>query len=235
MKPEQWRPIAGYEELYEVSTYGNVRNSRTKELRSIQQTTTIPIVTLNKKGVRETVTIASLVASTFVAPAAQGSRVGHLDGDTTNNHVMNLVWQSRRTAQKGSAAKAKLTQSQVLKIFHEFIKDGNSCETIALRYKVTPSTIRGIVTGRTWKHIERPIWFQPLAAEASRTPPQLVLSNVPRPENKIPPSVLLDFIQRTGAGKSVETILPDYPMYFFDDEFLAPFRTPVESSPDERK
>lgn len=111
---EEWRPVVGYEGIYEVSNFGAVRSldrtisdgSRRKG-QLISQTlwgrsTQYLYVHLSKGGDRPTFTVHSLVCEAFhgarpllheLTSADRGRVVvRHIDGDSLNNHATNLAW-----------------------------------------------------------------------------------------------------------------------------------------------
>jgi hypothetical protein len=99
---EIWKPIAGYNEAYEVSSHGRVRaKARTvmyKDGRSYKKPEHV-FDPKPKQGYPSVdlpggkVCIHSLVASAFIGPKPEGARtVNHKDGNKTNNHYANLEW-----------------------------------------------------------------------------------------------------------------------------------------------
>jgi hypothetical protein len=90
---EQWRDVEGYEEAYQVSDLGQVRNVQTsKILQPIEMKNGRLYVTLCSDGFQKKVTIHSLVARAFVGPRPQGYEVAHVDTDYTNNRDTNLEY-----------------------------------------------------------------------------------------------------------------------------------------------
>lgn len=92
---EEWRT---YQKLpaYEVSTLGNVRNAKRKNLLSpFRIEGGSRIVNLYVKGGRRSVRVARMVAETFIPNPQNLPLVGHVDGNTGNDAVENLKWMTR--------------------------------------------------------------------------------------------------------------------------------------------
>ena len=95
-KISEWRPIKGYEENYEISDSGLVRDSK-KELMSFsicKENTNFYIrYTLSKNGKKETFQAHRLVALNY-APNINADKlqIDHLDNNGLNNHISNLEW-----------------------------------------------------------------------------------------------------------------------------------------------
>lgn len=94
---EEWLPIIWMdrETDREVSNFGNVRDSKTKQLITPRIQNGSPVVSVGYKfaGRRKdtTITIAKCVYRAFVSPYIPARvRIFHKDGDLTNNKVGNL-------------------------------------------------------------------------------------------------------------------------------------------------
>lgn len=94
----EWRPIEGYEGLYEVSNKGRVRSlnyrhtGEAKILRLCKNKDGYLCVHLSKNGTRYAKQVHRLVASAFIPNIGDKPQVNHIDGDKTNNKVDNLEW-----------------------------------------------------------------------------------------------------------------------------------------------
>lgn len=101
---QTWKPVLGYEGIYEVSSVGCVRSldryvysrgnlvfRRGKSLKTPIGGTGYRIVNLNLGGVSRQYKVHRLVAEAFLAPSAN-PWVCHKDGDCLNNLVENLYW-----------------------------------------------------------------------------------------------------------------------------------------------
>ena len=107
---EVWQPVSieGYEDLYQVSSYGRVRsmartirasnrtiNYKTRILRQNIDTGGYAQVTLCNETERRTVGVHVLVAQSFIGMNPGGMEVCHNDGEATHNHPHNLRWGTR--------------------------------------------------------------------------------------------------------------------------------------------
>lgn len=101
---EVWKPVVGYEGLYEVSNTGKVRSLydarwdkyRVKELKPLNNSRGYLMVFLYKDGERKMHTVHKLVMAAFVGPRPEGYDINHIDEDKTNNRVDNLEYCTHR-------------------------------------------------------------------------------------------------------------------------------------------
>ena len=99
---ETWKPIAGYEGLYEVSDLGRVKSLNynhtgiEKILKPRKNTWGYLQVILCKDGNRKQTNIHRLVATTFIPNPNNLETVNHKDEVKTNNVVINLEWMSQK-------------------------------------------------------------------------------------------------------------------------------------------
>ena len=108
-KNEIWKPIKGYEGLYEVSNCGNVRSldrdivkynvlTKRDNVLHIKGQIMKPSInkygyyrlSLSKDGIRKSYPIHRLVAETFIDNPNNLPQVNHIDENKLNNNVDNL-------------------------------------------------------------------------------------------------------------------------------------------------
>jgi hypothetical protein len=94
-----WRPVIGFEGLYEVSSDGCVRSTRRRgtEGREIHQRLTrrehpYRSVRLWRDGKCVTKRVATIAATAFLGPRPDALEVRHLNGDSLDNRVSNLKY-----------------------------------------------------------------------------------------------------------------------------------------------
>ena len=86
---ENWKPVLGYEGLYEVSDQGRVRNNKGHILKDRFKTPMrYRCVVLCKKER----SISSLVLEAFVNPRPNKMVVRHLNGNAQDDRLCNLIW-----------------------------------------------------------------------------------------------------------------------------------------------
>lgn len=96
---DMWKPVVGYEGLYEVSDQGEVRrilkDGRTRPMK-IYKGNKYHTVCLCKNGVGTTSNVHRLVAEAFIGKSEKKKEINHKDGNKHNNRADNLEWVTQR-------------------------------------------------------------------------------------------------------------------------------------------
>ena len=93
---EEWRDVLGFEELYQVSNFGNVRTVKNGEAEMSQQENRNGYMTvhLRNKGVERRAMVHRLVAEAFIPNPDELRDVNHKNGDKSDNRLENIEWVS---------------------------------------------------------------------------------------------------------------------------------------------
>ena len=98
MNVEVWKPVVGYEGLYEVSSYGRVRSLNYRNTNKITVLSSgidkkgYKHINLSKDGKVKTYKLHRLVAQAFLPNPNNLPVINHIDENPSNNCVENLEW-----------------------------------------------------------------------------------------------------------------------------------------------
>lgn len=146
-----WKPIPNFEEIYEISEFGNVRNIKTgRAMSSFNNGRGYLILSLSRKGQYHK-SIHRLVASAFIKNS--NMTVNHKDGNKLNNHYSNLEYLTLKDninhALKIGKGNRKLSNKDVLDVREEYSK-GIDFTTLKKKYNVSKQSIYCIVKKKTY-------------------------------------------------------------------------------------
>lgn len=162
---ENWKWIPGYEGYYKVSESGEVLSvGHRKESIRTQSINRLGYkwLVLNIGGTKRSWRTHQLVARTYIPNnVPERKEVNHLDGNKLNNHVSNLEWCTRsenlyHAYRMGLMSNTGVNNPRTSLFEHQIIEIRASTmhiNDLAVKYSVSPVTIRHILTGVTWKHI----------------------------------------------------------------------------------
>lgn len=117
------------------------------------------LVSLCKNGKVYRKFIHRLVLETFVGKCPDGMECRHLDGNSTNNNLLNLKWGTRSENTKDSVkhgtfvGNTKLTEQNVKMIIYMHRTQLFTQQGIADIYNISRRSIGRIINKETWKHI----------------------------------------------------------------------------------
>lgn len=123
-----------------------------------------PTVRLPKQGKFVTKKVHRLVLEVFVGPCPAGMEACHNDGNTMNNHLSNLRWDTRKNNMADKHLHgtmtigikngcAKLSELDVLQIRNTYAAGGITQSKLARQFGVTQVQISHIVLRKLWTHI----------------------------------------------------------------------------------
>lgn len=177
MPAEEWRPIPGYEGLYEVSDLGRIRSldryclgrdgrnefHAGKILWAGPTKRGYAVVGLRDGKVKHTRTVHSIVAEVFLGPRPAKHDVMHLNGDRLDNRASNLRYGTRaenlhQTYEYGGrAANGKLTREQAIDAITR-MERGESPLALAEEYGVNSAAMYHIRNGTTFKWLRQEVF-----------------------------------------------------------------------------
>lgn len=170
MEQEIFKPVYGYEGLYEVSNFGKVKSfHRYKKgvlLKPGLSSNGYLTVFLAKDKKHTSVCIQILVLEAFKEPRPEGMLALHGDSNKLNNHVGNLRWGTYSDNAKDQIINntfnfdkgekhqlSKLTTTQVIEIKRLLSSTSLTQRQVAIQFGVRPQQISKIKNGTRWAHI----------------------------------------------------------------------------------
>ena len=176
---EVWKPIEGYEGLYEVSSLGQIKRFYKGDFYTKGSYSKILKPCLDKKGyarislynsnhIRKDYKIHRLVALTFIPNPNNLPQVNHKNNIKNQNNVENLEWitnlNNMRHAWKNGFKNnnhlngekshfTKISEELVRKIKKDYIPYKFGPRRLSQKYKIKEGCICPIIYGETWKHV----------------------------------------------------------------------------------
>ena len=178
---EIWKPVPGWEGLYEASSFGRVRRlpgfvrGRGKYMRPISggiRKTPISsragyrnVMLCGGNGRNQTIMLHIVICATFHGPKpSERHQVAHSDGNPQNNNASNLRWATAlenaddrerhgKTCRGPNSGTAKLTANVIADIRRAYAADNRSSGRIAAAFGITRTQVYNIVHRKQWAHI----------------------------------------------------------------------------------
>lgn len=168
---EEWEKIPFNEEFYQISNYGRVKSFQkgmVKILKPKLNNCGYLCIELYKNGKYKKCKIHRLVAEAFIPNPENKETVDHKYNNKFDNYYENLSWKTQSennqaaydTGAKKSGEEsyqAKLTNEQVRFIRENYIPNDLKFGALALseRFCVRLDSIYNVVTGKTYRHIDK--------------------------------------------------------------------------------
>lgn len=173
----EWKDIEGFEGLYQVSNYGDVRSldryvngphgdrlMKGRILKPISDGRGRIQIVLSKESIGYRFKIHRLVATYFLENTLNLPEVNHIDGDPLNNKLENLEWVDRKSnvthavnnnlyPQGERHYKSRITDKDVLEIRKIYSEGGITQESLAKTFNVSRGLIKDVVNHKSWKHV----------------------------------------------------------------------------------
>ena len=135
---EVWKPVKGYEGLYEVSNLGRVKSlnymhtGKEGILKANKDNDGYLHVNLYKNNKMKSCTIHRLVAIAFVENPEGYNEVNHIDKNRENSKASDLEWCSRQYNVDYSQSKAVIGINKVSGLIVEFVSAKEAARQIGI-------------------------------------------------------------------------------------------------------
>lgn len=150
---EVWKDIKNYEDEYQVSNLGRVRNKKTKKILKLKKEKNGYLrVGLRKNGKQKWYLVHRLVWEAFNGKIPEGMEINHISEDKTDsrlcnlnllNHKANICWGTcieRRAKSKSKSVIQKSLQGEIIKIWASLIEIQRA---LGYRHECISSCCRG--------------------------------------------------------------------------------------------
>lgn len=170
---EIWKDIPDYENKYQISNYGNVRNiNKNRNLKPSPNIKGYMRVNLWKRGNYSTKLVHRLVSNAFIPNPENKPQVNHIDGNKANNIVSNLEWNTNTEniqhaydnklilGNSGEKNGRCVTNHDTVCGIITLLQKCESRKNIAETFGVTIHIVNNIKNRKSWKHLTRNIIWQ---------------------------------------------------------------------------
>lgn len=171
---EKWKPVVGYEHLYHVSSFGNLKALCVSKLRGrffhkqperlLKLKTDkygYKIASICKDRIIKWIGVHRLIAMAFIKNCDNKEFINHINGIKSDNRLENLEWctssenaihsvkMGLTISKKGEeSTSSKLKEWQVKRIF----LSNESGSTLSKRFNISSSQVFRIKKGARWHH-----------------------------------------------------------------------------------
>lgn len=174
---EIWKPVVGYEGLYEVSDQGRVRGldrqdaigrpKKGKILKPVSTNGYLYASFTNSEGKAKKFLVHRVVLSSFIGPCPEGKEVCHRDGRRNNNRLDNLKYGTKKENMEDAIEHGSLSGSDrsyfsripIASVIEAqaLLNSGLSLEAITEKTSLSISDVRKAVYGTVYQRIRNGI------------------------------------------------------------------------------
>lgn len=163
MSAEIWKKYPGREVPYMISTMGRVIGPKGFVLKQQRMKKDKGYLSVCLTQPRATTSVHKMVAETFLGPRPEGMEVSHENGNSEDNRLENISYQTRSannmqkhehgTILLGSKNPSSiLNEAEVVEI-KKMLGSRISQRQIGAYFGVSEGAIQKIADGRTWRHV----------------------------------------------------------------------------------
>lgn len=168
-KIEEFVWIKDYEGSYLISNYGRVYSKKREKLLKLELINEYYRVSLSlgEANTKDRQLVHRLVLKNFIGPCPSGMECRHKDGNSLNNYIDNLEWNTHEVNEldriKHGTYNIYIGEKHSKSIFSESIvkeirKDWRTGKytqnQLSNKYNCSRGAICGIINNLTWKHIQ---------------------------------------------------------------------------------
>lgn len=173
MIKEIWKDIAEYTGIYMISNYGRIKSLsrkgcvRDRILKAKMGKNGYQQIILCKNGILKSYLVHRLVLEAFIGSCPIGMESCHNKGNTSNNFIGNLRWDTKKSNKNDSKIHGKLPDQKgsknnnaklnewKIRIINRLLEDG--CLTqkeIGKIFKISQTHISDIKNRKKWRFIQ---------------------------------------------------------------------------------
>lgn len=112
----KWKPSAIFPDNYEVSDFGDVKNTKGRILKPAKDKNGYLYYVLCVSGVRRTVKAHRLVAMTYIPNPNSKPAIDHINGVKTDNRIENLRWVTNKENTNNPITLSKVKEACVKRL-----------------------------------------------------------------------------------------------------------------------
>lgn len=163
---EHWKPIPGWEDLYEVSTTGRIRRivasgkARAGALMTGSlQSRGYRAVCLSRNNKFTRYYVHRIVCAAFLGPCPDGIEVNHIDANKLNNRLSNLEYLTHAANMKHAHNAGIFRKNFRRKLLPHEIQEirasdrSLSCSVVVEQYGISINTVARVRSGKAWSWI----------------------------------------------------------------------------------
>ena len=163
---EIWKKIDGYNDYYEVSNFGRIRNIKTKRVLkpSVAKRSGYNHINLQQRGAKNgyiTVQVHRIVGELFITKVVGKNIINHKNFNKTDNRAENLEWcnqsenviHSLKIKRRKMRDRAKVLDIDTVRAIRKLLKLGHSQSKIAKFFKINRNIVLNISQNKTYKNV----------------------------------------------------------------------------------
>lgn len=151
---EIWKDIKDWEDYYEISNLGRIRNKKTRHIRVLDKNSAgylrVCLYNSQNKLKKKRYFVHRLVADAFIENKENKAEVNHIDSNKLNNCVNNLEWCTRQENELHAHQFGTKPFKPFIVIWDsDELEDFSTCSQLAGLVKVSKRTVMNWLQGKS--------------------------------------------------------------------------------------